>query len=243
MISLFRKIRKSLLAQSKFTRYIIYALGEIILVVIGILIALAINNWNEVRKAKEQEFVLLNNTLDHLRADSIAITGVLKNTSQLKELHKNLIAFAQGNFNVDQLQSLNFIRRTIPQSLVTQMNNPNLANEIIDQQLKIEVIDYFSAITFGNFVLDDFNDYIANGIRPFLGKNALHNFGNQFSDRSRNELINNEKFLKELQQPELQQVLFETGIKISALEIAWLNNLQPRNEKLKQAILIYLSNQ
>ena len=243
MISLFRKIRKSLLAKNQITRYMIYAVGEIFLVVVGILIALAINNWNELRKAKGQEFLLLNNTLDHLRADSIAITGVLKNTTQLKELHESLIAFAKGNLNADQLQSLNFIRRTIPQSLVTQTNNPNLANEIMDQYLKIEVIDYYSAIAFGNFVLDDFNDYIANGVRPFLGKNALHNFGNQFSDRSRNELINNEKFFKELQKPELQQVLFEAGIKIEALEIAWLNYLQPQNEKLKQAILTYLSDQ
>lgn len=53
MIKLFRNIRKNLLAEGKTSRYLKYAIGEIILVVIGILIALSINNWNENRKQKE----------------------------------------------------------------------------------------------------------------------------------------------------------------------------------------------
>ncbi|MDR5590982.1 DUF6090 family protein [Christiangramia sp. SM2212] len=50
MIKLFRNIRRRLLRENRFTRYLIYAIGEIVLVVIGILIALQINNWNENRK-------------------------------------------------------------------------------------------------------------------------------------------------------------------------------------------------
>jgi hypothetical protein len=50
MIKFFRKIRQNLLSQGKTGRYFKYAIGEIILVVIGILIALQINNWNEERK-------------------------------------------------------------------------------------------------------------------------------------------------------------------------------------------------
>ena len=47
MIKLFRKIRQKTLTENKFGKYLTYAIGEIILVVIGILIALSINNWNE----------------------------------------------------------------------------------------------------------------------------------------------------------------------------------------------------
>ncbi|TVZ56796.1 hypothetical protein OD91_2095 [Lutibacter sp. Hel_I_33_5] len=50
MIKFFRHIRKSLLEQNKTSKYFKYAIGEIVLVVIGILIALQINNWNEYRK-------------------------------------------------------------------------------------------------------------------------------------------------------------------------------------------------
>jgi hypothetical protein len=47
MISFFRKIRQKLLQQNQVTRYFIYALGEILLVTIGILIALQLNSWKE----------------------------------------------------------------------------------------------------------------------------------------------------------------------------------------------------
>ncbi len=59
MIKFFRHIRKSLLTQGKTGKYFKYAFGEIILVVIGILIALQINNWNENRKERAQEQELL----------------------------------------------------------------------------------------------------------------------------------------------------------------------------------------
>jgi hypothetical protein len=54
MIKFFRKIRNTMLNENKFSRYTFYALGEIILVVIGILIALQINNWNEQRIENNQ---------------------------------------------------------------------------------------------------------------------------------------------------------------------------------------------
>ncbi|MEJ2113692.1 MAG: DUF6090 family protein, partial [Flavobacteriaceae bacterium] len=50
MIKLFNKIRQRLLSENKFSKYLLYAIGEIILVVIGILIALQVNNWNNERK-------------------------------------------------------------------------------------------------------------------------------------------------------------------------------------------------
>lgn len=60
MISFFRKIRQKLLSQNQFTRYLIYALGEIALVMIGILLALQVNNWNEARKDRKKEAAFLN---------------------------------------------------------------------------------------------------------------------------------------------------------------------------------------
>ena len=56
MIKFFRKIRQKLLTENKFSKYLIYAVGEIVLVIIGILIALNINNNNEIRK-NESKFI------------------------------------------------------------------------------------------------------------------------------------------------------------------------------------------
>ena len=59
MIKFFRKIRQQLLTANKFSKYLLYAVGEIILVVVGILIALQINNWNQnkLTEAKEQMYL------------------------------------------------------------------------------------------------------------------------------------------------------------------------------------------
>jgi hypothetical protein len=59
MIKLFRNTRKNLLNEGKTSKYLKYAIGEIVLVVIGILIALSINNWNENRKETLKESVYL----------------------------------------------------------------------------------------------------------------------------------------------------------------------------------------
>ena len=55
MIKFFRKIRQNLLLENKTAKYFKYAIGEIVLVVIGILIALQINNWNEWDKESKKE--------------------------------------------------------------------------------------------------------------------------------------------------------------------------------------------
>ena len=69
MIKFFRKIRQQLLSQNKLSKYLLYALGEIFLVVLGILIALQINNWNEERKAKKYERKLISELIKTLEDD------------------------------------------------------------------------------------------------------------------------------------------------------------------------------
>ena len=69
MIKFFRKIRQNLLSENKFSKYLIYAIGEIVLVVIGILIALQINNWNESRKEYKLKESYYKRLLVDLKAD------------------------------------------------------------------------------------------------------------------------------------------------------------------------------
>ena len=69
MIKFFRKIRYKLMSENKTGKYFKYAIGEIILVVIGILIALGINNWNENRKLFNKEKTYLNKLISNLDYD------------------------------------------------------------------------------------------------------------------------------------------------------------------------------
>jgi mevalonate kinase len=59
MAKIFKKIRRKMIRDKKVINYILYAIGEIILVVIGILIALSINNSNELKKTRDAEKVYL----------------------------------------------------------------------------------------------------------------------------------------------------------------------------------------
>lgn len=68
MIKIFRNIRKTLVNEGKTTNYLKYAIGEIALVMIGILLALQVNNWNEHRKLKIEEVGLLQDIQSDLRA-------------------------------------------------------------------------------------------------------------------------------------------------------------------------------
>ena len=60
MMRIFRQIRQKLLTDSKFGRYLLYAIGEILLVVIGILIALQVDTWNDLRIQKQKETLILS---------------------------------------------------------------------------------------------------------------------------------------------------------------------------------------
>lgn len=59
MLKIFRNTRRSMLLKSKSGRYLQYAIGEIVLVVFGILIALQVNNWNETKKQRKEESIIL----------------------------------------------------------------------------------------------------------------------------------------------------------------------------------------
>ena len=110
MIKLFRKIRYELMEQNKTGKYIKYAIGEIVLVVIGILIALSINNWNENRKENKY----LNQVYVQLQKDLQADT---LNVSQRIE------SYSQKNKRLTDI-----IDRNIPIAYYDTINETNFAN-------------------------------------------------------------------------------------------------------------------
>jgi len=82
MIKFFRKIRQKMVSQNKFSNYLLYAIGEILLVVIGILIALNINNWNESNKLIKREKSLLTELRTNLETNVINLENDI--ASQVK---------------------------------------------------------------------------------------------------------------------------------------------------------------
>ncbi len=109
MIKFFRKIRQNLVSEGKTVMYFKYAIGEIVLVVIGILIALSINNWNESRKQRAEEI----ETLKNIKSDFVNAINEFEENNAFREriisttriLYK-IIHTEQKNFSKQQLDSL-----------------------------------------------------------------------------------------------------------------------------------------
>tara|TARA_R110000744_G_scaffold346706_2_gene452297 strand:- start:23 stop:715 length:693 start_codon:yes stop_codon:yes gene_type:complete len=102
MIKFFRKIRQKLLSENKFSKYLIYAIGEIVLVVIGILIALQINNWNESRKQSTAEKEFITSLKNDLKQDRIFIESVIELNEPRIEAYKILNSDLHNLYNNDR---------------------------------------------------------------------------------------------------------------------------------------------
>ena len=82
MLRFFRKIRQNLLEDGKTSAYLKYAVGEVLLVVIGILVALQVNNWNEFRKDRNTEKQIVKTIYEELEQNSEYSRSVLSQIEQ-----------------------------------------------------------------------------------------------------------------------------------------------------------------
>ncbi|NJB72043.1 hypothetical protein GGR42_002534 [Saonia flava] len=97
MIKFFRHIRQQLLTKSKFGKYLLYAIGEIVLVVIGILIALQLNNLNERNKSEAKEIEILNDFKASLEVDLVNINRAIIRGEQTKASMEIVLTHLETN--------------------------------------------------------------------------------------------------------------------------------------------------
>ncbi|HRV55076.1 MAG TPA: DUF6090 family protein, partial [Mangrovimonas sp.] len=105
MIKLFRNIRRKLAAEGKTSAYLRYAVGEIVLVVIGILIALNINNWNSNRIKKQKENVYLTNIKRDLKEQLKTIEIQIDYETYINNVATPIMTYYKENqsFKVDSV--------------------------------------------------------------------------------------------------------------------------------------------
>lgn len=149
MLTFFRRIRKSLLASNQARKYILYALGEVLLVMVGILLALSINNWKEFRIDRIKEEKLLNELMENLEFNVNNLNRIIFNfksddrssdliISVLKEgrgYHDSLDYYFARSLNAEPLYPLSFVG-------YESVRNTGF-DIIINDQLKEEIINLF----------------------------------------------------------------------------------------------------
>lgn len=96
MIKIFKNIRQQLAAENKIAKYLRYAIGEILLVVIGILIALQVNNWNEQRKQRATELHYLSNLKNDLNLNIAEIEKYIETRNSRTASAKIVLEYFEG---------------------------------------------------------------------------------------------------------------------------------------------------
>lgn len=124
MIKFFRKIRQKLLSENKFSKYLIYAVGEIVLVVIGILIALSINNWNEDKKTEKNRQRLISSLIEDFEYTYNDIVD--DELPYLNLLQENMGKFQKLSKSNEEIITVDSLRVLIPYFFSYNHFNPSL---------------------------------------------------------------------------------------------------------------------
>ena len=210
--------------------YYKYAIGEIFLVVLGILIALSINNWNEERKNNLIEKNIIKNIVEDLKLDSIHITKSLNEVrSQLKVVDE-IISMSLSKGVIEDYNSIGLLRFSSDFRPITQKNHSFFISNMKNEEVREKIQNYFLE---EDKVLDMFIEYvdiIHNKVRPFLSETGMHNLGSLYDENSTVNL-NSDVLISQLSNIKFQQLLYERRLKSDSFENL-LSNLKIENENL-----------
>ncbi len=101
MINFLRNIRRKLIDIGNFNKYLIFAVGEILFVMIGILLALQVNNWNEARKEAKTEYIYLERLLSELKMDTLYFSNEIQAYKANNQIIKDFSAAINNNDSQD----------------------------------------------------------------------------------------------------------------------------------------------
>jgi len=239
MIKFFRKIRQNLLSEGKTEKYLKYAIGEIILVVIGILVALQINTWNEEKKERLQEQKYLIEIKANLESDLLQIEDIRNRYQNISATADSILIFIKDvkpiTTNYNKLWEY-IIEVTYVPSFQSQKNGYNNLisagniNQIKNQELLREISSHYSNVEhFNELVRQTIYESSQFDIHPpikiLLGKKEfLADLGYDFQTTSISEddLSKNEKLISGLI---YRKSWMEVGFRVTKIWKDSTNNL------------------
>jgi hypothetical protein len=191
MIKLFRKIRHKLLSENKFSKYLIYAVGEIILVVIGILIALQINNWNTERENEKLRTFYMQSLVNDLAKDTVDINRIiriqkadLESTQKfLKRIHNptatidTIIKMAKKEYDYSFIVKRDYANNTF-NTIISSGNIELLDKELVDKLMDLNGLQIDQLERFYSHI-----DYYQNIMSDYMASFPI------YSEVTKNDLV------------------------------------------------------
>lgn len=228
MIKFFRNIRKSIIGKGATQKYFLYAIGEIILVVIGILIAVSINNWNEQRISSQKETAYLNGFKNDIEAQIVNFKG---RTSFYEDVINSAESIVSSYIKHGKLLDIDSLNNKLTKLLYTtgyplinttynEVNSVGGINLIQDKKLRTSIIEYYQGEESHNLSFEsNRNDVYYTEIFPVLSSSIIL-LSENFNFKSKNV---NEKKLKELLTP-----VYRNNIKNQEKEFKIINAITLR---------------
>ena len=149
MIKFFRRIRKQLLSQNRFSKYMLYAIGEILLVVIGIIIALQVNNWNVNRINNNEAEDIIISIEEDLQKDILMLNQAIGDyETKLRFNNKLLDICLSENATIETFRevAIDFNAYYNP---INYINNETMSSiqstgniELLNNEVKKELFEY-----------------------------------------------------------------------------------------------------
>lgn len=214
MIKIFRHIRQTLIMENKTSKYLKYAIGEIVLVVIGILIALSINTWNENRKLQFQEIKLLSDLQLELRKTLEVIQeGMEFNNITIKDVNKIELYIKNGlPYSTDLDSSFGRIPHNFAGSVNSAAYNSlkTMGIGIIqNEKLRLDIINMYDVkfLTIPDYTIDE-NLIRSSIVFPFYAKHVMYSENSTYMAKPNNfnDLRNNPEFLNILRLIKRQRI-------------------------------------
>ena len=169
MITFFRKIRRRLAAENQFFKYTRYAIGEIVLVVIGILIALYINNWNEDKRDARFERKMLLEVKKTMEQDLIEL-----------EFYNNRNASKKSG--IQALLKITATGQQVPDSTLLKLYNRMIMGfNIVSNRGAYETIKTIGLDKISNYLVKTFLAVIYDGELPRIAR-SFEKFGDNTVD-------------------------------------------------------------
>ena len=212
MINFFRKIRQNLLMENKTGKYFKYAIGEIVLVMIGILLALQVSNWNQDRKDRISERKLLDNIhrdFVHNKVDFDSLKAI--HYRALEGLEKLVTLFPLGN---DSLKYTAYKKYNLQMEGMTyypysgsieSVVNSNALQLIQDEELQKYLVSWKDV--FLDYKEDEkvYYDYLTDFLWPYYrdafdttGKDTAMNLATRNTIKFQNMIVSRRNYLRGL---------------------------------------------
>ena len=232
MIRLFKKVRQDLLSENNYSLYLLYATGEIFLVIVGIIIALQIDNWNETRKGLNDELQLYSDLLEDLNSENYNIEYHINMVNSYDELHFHIYNEANGEAQYEPGGYYNFLlwyhRYNMFMKDKYNESLSGMTNDIIHQRLKM----YIRQETNTNDAVEEWNEHQLQHVRPYLSRYGINNTEAMFNEQlnefapiiNTTNLIDHSRLKEQYESEEFDQLLFTIRFKTlwMAQNLKWL---------------------